>query len=109
MSTRYFTKLFDCDTARIVEYNTKFLIIGWNRNTAQDSSAEWFRNGERFNFDYVEEKVVAQGRTDAELTASAKRYKRLLGMTALEYLTEQVSKRAGDPPKDAVQDDEDDY
>jgi hypothetical protein len=83
-----FIKMFDCDTARITDpMGAKFLIIGWNRNTAKDNG-QWLRNGEPINFDYVEERVVASGKTYTQLIASAKEYKRLEKLTVVEYMRE---------------------
>jgi hypothetical protein len=76
--------MFKCDTARIASpCRTLFLIIGYNRNTKQDS-VQWLRYDQRsesykpYDFDYVSEKVIARGRTKTELIASAKEYKKLL-------------------------------
>jgi hypothetical protein len=64
---------FKCDNARIRKVGgTWFLCLGWNRR----SEGQWFKNGEPFNFDYLEEKVVASGKTMKELIASAEKYRR---------------------------------
>jgi hypothetical protein len=87
-----YIRMFGCDTARILTVaGTRFLLIGKKRNTAQDSQSKWFRNGDPFDFDYIEEKVIASGKTLRDLLASAKKYKRLCGMTTLEYLRESAS------------------
>ena len=83
---RKFLRVFGCDAARIFRScscGTMFLILGWNRNTKTDreknpGAAQWFMNGIALDFDYVEEQVVAHGKTERALIASAKRYKRLL-------------------------------
>ena len=81
-------KIIDCDTARISQtLGTMFLVIGFNRNT-KDDEGQWIKNGEPYDFDYMEEKVVASGNTEEELLASAREYKRLCGMTMEEYLSE---------------------
>ena len=77
-----FCRMFKCDAARISRYhgNKMFLILGWNRNTKKQhekgkSSGQWMRSegGELvpFDFDYLEEKVIASGKTLKALTASA--------------------------------------
>jgi hypothetical protein len=84
---RMFIKMFNCDTARISTPCGKlFLIIGWNRNT-KDDPGQWLKDGKPFNFDYVKEKVIASGETEAELIESAKEYKRLSKMTWPEYFS----------------------
>jgi len=84
-----FKEMFGCDTARISHAGGKlFLIIGQCRKTQDDRSLQWYRNGEPIHFDYVAEKVIASGDTMDELIASAKEYKRLLGMTWADYFTE---------------------
>lgn len=74
-----FVEMFGCDAARIITpCGRPFLIIGFNRNTRQDTG-QWTRNGEPIEFDYLQETVIASGDTEAELIESAKKYKRLLG------------------------------
>lgn len=81
-------KIIKCDTARISQpTNRMYLIIGFNRNTADDEG-QWVKNGEPFNFDYVQESVVASGDTDEELIQSAIEYNRLCGITWEQYFKE---------------------
>lgn len=88
MSVELSPQMFGCDSIRIVEYgDLKFLLLGWNRNT-KDGSDQWFKNGQPFDFDYVEEKVVASGATDEELHKSAQEYVRISKLTMEEYLGE---------------------
>jgi hypothetical protein len=83
----HFNTMFGCDTARIIRPGgVMFLIVGHKMR----SEGQWFysRDGgprDPFNFDYVEEKVVASGRTLRDLAVAAERYKRSLGMTMEEY------------------------
>ena len=90
-------EIVECDVARIRQFQDgkMFLIIGFNRNT-KDDLGQSYRN---YDFekggldpipdrDYVEEKVVASGETESELIKSAERYKKLCGMTMLEFLAE---------------------
>ena len=73
----HYKRMFKCDTERIHRFPSKmFLIICWNRNTRQDSG-QWTRNGVPFDFDYVREQTIASGKTEKELEASARRYKKL--------------------------------
>jgi len=86
-----FIRMFRCDTARIISFPERmFLVIGSNRNT-KDGSGYWTKNGHPINFDYVEEKVIASGKTEAELVASAKRYRKLCGMTTEDYLRQLLA------------------
>ena len=84
-------KIIECDTARISKAgDTLFLIIGFNRNTIDDDG-EWVEiiNGvatRKAHWDYVQEHVVASGKTEEELIEDAKFYKKLCGMTMTEYL-----------------------
>lgn len=75
---RKYQRMFKCDAARIVDPLgvQMFLIIGWNRNTKQDSG-QWYKNGERFDFTYLQETIAASGSTYAALLRNAKRFKRL--------------------------------
>ena len=70
-----FVRMFKCDTARLSRFPNKiFLIIGWKRNTRQDTG-QWVKNGDPINFDYVHERVVASGASAEELLMSALLYK----------------------------------
>ena len=83
-------EIIECDTARISHLNEKmYLIIGFNRNT-KDDEGQWIKDGEPYDFDYFSENVVASGRTEEELIESLVEYKRVCGMTAEEYLMEQI-------------------
>lgn len=67
-----------------------FLILGWRKNTKTEREAgrsrgQWERNGVPIDFDYTHEEVVASGKTEAELIASARYYKKLSGMSWDEY------------------------
>ncbi len=87
-------RIVKCDTARIINpLGKRFLVIGFNRNTKDNKNYWWERNGKRYDFDYVEEQVIASGNTEDELIASAKEYKRLCNITMEEYLLEQIDKR----------------
>lgn len=90
-----FIRMFGCDTARISKPCGKlFLVIGWNRNT-KDGPGQWTKNGEPIDFDYLQEKVIASGNTEAELIESAKEYKRLQGMTWADYFRDRAVKGEG--------------
>ena len=87
-------KIIECDTARIsMPGGELFLIIGFNRNT-KDDPGQWCKDAcgmEPVNdWDYVEEKVVASGQTEYELIKSAEEYKKLCGITILEYLKQET-------------------
>lgn len=85
---RRFVRMFKCDTARITSpCGTHFLVLGWNER----SEGEWYdENCNPKNFDYVREQVVASGKTVKELVASAKHYKKLLGMKWSDYFREEL-------------------
>lgn len=81
-------RMFKCDTARITQpMETMFLVIGTKRSTRTDKKngrGVWTNErGNEKHFTYVEERVIASGDTAKELTASAKHYKRVCGMTML--------------------------
>ena len=86
-------KIVECDTARISEASgTLFLIIGFNRNT-KDDEGQWYKMDKDGNqvpkdWDYVQESVVAHGKTEEQLIKSAEYYKKLCGMTMMEFLKE---------------------
>lgn len=80
-----------CDTARIskpLEDGKMFLIIGFNRNTKEDEGQWVHQDGERRDWDYVQESVIASGFTEKELIDSTKEYERLCGMTWEEYFND---------------------
>ena len=78
--------IVEFDVARISHpMGTMYLIIGFWKNTKEDKSSQWLKNGEPINFDYVEEKIIASGKTDEELIASVEEYKRLSKMSWEEY------------------------
>jgi hypothetical protein len=79
---RKFIKQFGCDTARIsTPLGKMFLIVGWHQSTKDNKRSFWTKNGEHFDFDYIEEKVIAIGGTIKKLTKSAENYKRLQNMS----------------------------
>lgn len=84
-------EIVTCDTARIskpLDDGKMFLIVGFNRST-KDDEGQWVDdNGERKDFDYVQEYVIASGFTEKELINSTKEYVRLCGMTWEEYFAE---------------------
>ena len=73
-----YRKMFNCDTARIPKVmGMMFLIIGEKRNTRDDPGGRWYKNDKPFDFAYVQERVIASGKTHAELLRSARTYKQL--------------------------------
>jgi len=84
-------EIIKCDTARITNpMNRIFLIIGFNRNT-KDDSGQWVdNNGKNFDFDYIAEKVIASGNTPEELLKSVKEYNRLCKISWEEYFKEVI-------------------
>jgi hypothetical protein len=86
--------MLDCDEFRIIKFPDKlFLVIGEWRDTRTDSGGyQWFHNGEPIHFRYLAEKVIASGRNEKELFASAREYKRISKLSMDEYLQEQIGK-----------------
>jgi hypothetical protein len=86
-------EIVKCDTARIskpLEKGKMYLIIGFNRNTADDKQNQWTnQDGERIDFNYVEERVIASGKTKKELIENTREYQRLCGITWEQYFKEQ--------------------
>ena len=81
-------EIIECDTARIsrpLVDGRMYLIIGFNRNTKDDSGQYVDENGVRKDFDYIKESIVASGFTEDELIASAKEYVKIQGMTWEDY------------------------
>lgn len=86
---RKFKKMFRCDSVRISQpLGVMFLIIGFKRHTKDDLKTYWEKDGKRIEFEYLAEKVIASGESEAELLVSAKEYKRLCGMTWEQYFQE---------------------
>jgi len=84
-----------CDTARISKPlvdGKMFLIIGFNRNTKEDKGWWVNQDGERIDFDYVQESIAASGHTENELIESAKEYQRICGITMEQYFQELAQK-----------------
>lgn len=88
-------RIIECDTARISKVgDTLFLIIGYEWNT-KDDTGQWIEidkdgNLKERDWDYVQEKVVASGKTESELIKSAEEYKKLCRMTIFECLLENI-------------------
>jgi hypothetical protein len=75
-----FKKMFGCDSVRISKPTDRlFLIIGYKKHTKDDTSSAWYKDGERIDFEYIAEQVIASGDSEEELIKSAKHYKNLLG------------------------------
>jgi hypothetical protein len=86
-------KIVKCDTARISKpMKTMFLVIGFNRNTKDDPGINLL-NGQPVNWDYVQESVIASGKTAKELIESTKEYNRLCGISMEQYINELRSKK----------------
>ena len=74
-----FKKMFKCDTVRISKpLNELYLIIGTKKNTKNDKGSIIYKNNKIYNFEYVDEHVIASGKNEVELMKSAKYYKKLL-------------------------------
>ena len=83
--------MFKCDSVRIANPIKKmFLIIGFKKHT-KDSLHGWYdETGKRRDFEYMEETVIASGYGYAQLKESALEYKRLCGITTVDYLKEKL-------------------
>lgn len=85
-------EIVKCDTARISKpLDRMFFIIGFNRNT-KDDPGQFIKNGEPYDFDYVQENVIASGYSDDELIENVKEYQRLCGITWEQYFQELAQK-----------------
>lgn len=83
----YFCKLLQCDSARISKFPDKiYLIIGFKKHTKDNRDSYAEKNGERFDYEYLEEHCVASGKDEEELIKSAKHYKKLCGITMEEFI-----------------------
>ena len=87
-----YKKMFECDTVRISKPIEKmFLIIGFKKHT-KDSLYGWYdKTGKRKDFEYIEEKAIASGYGYVQLKESALEYKRLCGITMIDYLKERCA------------------
>lgn len=89
---KIFVRMFKCDEARVTRVgDTLFLMLGWKENTATQREkhpgiGQWNDGEKDIDFDYIRSEVVASGKTENELLAAARHYKKLLGMTMEEYL-----------------------
>ena len=90
-----FMELFECDSARIAKYSDNmYLVIGFARNT-KDDPGQIHVNGDPIDFDYLQEKAIASGKTEDALIDDALKYHRLCGMTMQDYLDEVIHSRIG--------------
>jgi len=82
-------EIVKCDTARISKpLELMFLIIGFNRNTKDDEGVWIDQNNKRIDFDYVQESIIAKGKTEKELIEDCERYVKLQRVTWEEYFKE---------------------
>lgn len=82
-------KIVGCETGRISNpCDTLFFITGTSRSTKDINDSWWSdETGKRIDFDYVEEHVIASGRTPRKLLASVREYVKTSKMTAAESVT----------------------
>jgi len=84
-------KIVKCDTARISKpLDRMFFIIGFKRNT-KDDPGQFTKNGQPYDFYYMQENVIASGNTEEELIENVKEYQRLCGITWEQYFAELAS------------------
>lgn len=90
-------KYISCDVAWIskpLNDGKMFFIIGFNKNTEwEKDTITTNEKGEKINYDYVQEKVVASGYNEKELIKSIKEYVKLSKMSWEEYFEEYGLKR----------------
>lgn len=87
-------EIIPCDTVEIECVGSKlFCIIGFNCNTKYDETGYWEKNGERYDFDYVERHVIASGDDEAELIESIRTYKKISDMTIAEFLSSTEARK----------------
>jgi len=88
---RWCKQAFRCDSVRISKtVNNLYLVLGFNRNTKDDIQWQWTKNGEPYDFNYTEEKIITFGKTVQELSESCKEYHRVCNLTWEEYFNELV-------------------
>lgn len=76
---RRYKKMFGCDSVRISRpAKDMYLILGWEKDTRYDTYGTWYKDGKPYHFKYIDERVVARGRTHRMLLKDAKRYKKLI-------------------------------
>lgn len=69
-----------CDSARFTYLGEKiFLVVGWRKATEQ-GNGQWYRNGEPWDFDYLEEHCIAVGHTLDEVMRHARYFNMLEGV-----------------------------
>jgi len=87
-------RILKCDTIRISAplKKRKFVIIGFNKNTAADKTSYWSDGNKRIDFDFVEEHTVASGNNQKEILKSAREYVRLSKLSWFEYFEELKKK-----------------
>lgn len=87
-----FKKMFKCDTVRISKVIDRlFLIIGFKKHTKNDKNSFYSdENGNRIDFEYVEEKCIASGKNEKQLMESAKYYKKLLKIDWKTYFKNKM-------------------
>jgi len=87
-------ELIPCDTVEIENVGRKlFCIIGFNKSTKDNTTTYGEKNGERYDFDYVERKVIASGKNEVELIDSIRTYKKISEMTMEEFLLSPEAER----------------
>jgi hypothetical protein len=87
-----FKKMFRCDSVRISNpMNKFFLIIGYKKHTKDDTLSYYSDgDGNRIDFEYIDEQIIASGKNIKELIMSAKYYKSLQGMSWEEYFKKEL-------------------
>ena len=82
-----FKRMFKCDAVRISRPMKKlFLIIGFRRHTKDDKLREWTDGyGNRIDFEYIHDTVIASGNDEKELIESAKEFKSYLKTDARSH------------------------
>jgi hypothetical protein len=69
-----------------------FLIVGSNRNSRDDQAIFVDQDGNRLEFEYVDESCVAAGRTVNELVKSARDHARMRETTWEEFFDQLIEK-----------------
>ena len=86
----FFKGIFETNHVRILNPldNKYFLIVGDEKHTAE-LPGQWTKNGEEYDFEYIDEQCIASGETFEELLDDAKKYLDLIDMTWVEYFEEE--------------------
>ena len=87
-------ELIPCDIVEIECVGGKlFCIIGFRRSTKDDTTSYYEKDGERYDFDYIDRSTIASGKNEPELIDSIRTYAKVSKMTMDEFLLSPESEQ----------------